>query len=212
MARPRFTQEDFSDLNHMIYRVKLRSLRRMKPQLPTGPIQADDEEVHETNAARIVLSLSLGMIAGASAITGYYLYSVGRVLGLQHLQEYGLCKGLSVFKFALVLWTGGLILFAGLPWWLLHRRRYRKWWSAAMLGFGLTFVLPLGLGLYASLTGGNYSTWESGRATVLGGIRTPYGWQVLFLDALKFGALGAFVGLVIWRIAYRRGVRQGSRA
>jgi|GEM_PF-2285257 len=162
------------------------------------------EGVYQTSPTRAFIGLAFGALLGALIVTGSYLFGLWHVHGMDHFKQYWFSKGFGIFKIALMFWGSGLVLLAAFPWWLLHRWHYRGWRSAAALGFGLTFGLHAVLTGYSSWSMDNYSFWDSGGATVLDGVRNPYGWKVLFLDTLRLSAVSALIGVVIWRIAYRR--------
>src|SRR5262249_45232351 len=85
-----------------------------------------------------------------------------------------------------MVWLFGLILFASVPWWLLHKLGQRDWLTAVLLGIVLTvavwFLVVPGISFQA------------------GTIRA------VAESALRFAAAGAIVGFIVWRVAYRRSV------
>jgi hypothetical protein len=97
---------------------------------------------------------------------------------LSHAGFAGLLAPLAVFVIGTLVWALGILFFASLPWSFLDASGRRRWWHAALLGAGLMLV-PASL-------------------TLTGGVSRA----LLFMA--EASALGALIGLVIWRVAYRR--------
>lgn len=104
-----------------------------------------------------------------------------------------------------------LLLFAGLPWLLLHKAAGRRPWIAIVAGF----VVAFGLGFWVATAPGRpvpdlkSSMWIDNRATMIDGKLTPYGEEVYGTPAgLKMGfacgLCGAVVGFALWRMTYRK--------
>ena len=116
---------------------------------------------------------------------------------------------------AFLIWTFYLgaffAIFAGFPWALLHSAGFRSWWIAPIAGFFVAFVIAF----LWTIQGGQSipeletSAWIQGKATMIDGRLTPYGESLYGPGAatrngVKFGAFGALIALVLWRLAYRR--------
>jgi hypothetical protein len=127
--------------------------------------------------------MTAGAIVGAALITPLGFDSFG---DLQDLE--GLKAALVIFAMLAGLWAVGLVLFASLPWLILHRKGKRSWGSAVALGTVLSFVVTLGLLTQA------LARSDGGPGTIDG--------RLAF--ALVCGLIGAIVGAVVWRTAYRR--------
>ncbi|MEO6339932.1 MAG: hypothetical protein ABIO39_07850 [Caulobacteraceae bacterium] len=155
---------------------------------------------------RAALALAAGAVAGAALVTLAALLGQVVAYGPGYVTANGLNTGSTVFLWALAAWAGGLIVFAALPWWGLHRLGRRGWSSAVLLGAALTFAAYLGLSTAAfGLMSGSQATVAAtgGGPLVVEGRLTPQGWRSAISGALLLSAAGATVGLVIWRVAYR---------
>jgi hypothetical protein len=53
-------------------------------------------------------------------------------------------------------------------------------------------------------SGSTFSAEDAGGPTVINNRLTPHGWRRAARSSLVLAAAGAFVALVVWRIAYRR--------
>lgn len=149
----------------------------------------------------IALLMALGTVSG---------WLANPVLGPQSALE-----AVSAFLFVFALWTLNvgvfLAVFAGIPWAVLHLIGFRSWWIAPLAGFAVAFAVAF----FMTTQGGQSypelrtSTWIQGRATMIDGRITPYG-QSLYgpvaatRNGALFGVVGAVIGFVLWRIAYRR--------
>lgn len=139
--------------------------------------------VYETSLPRVALGLAAGAIVGAAFIMPLGFDDIG---DLQDLP--GLKAALVIFAGLAALWAAGLMLFASLPWLILHRKGKRSWGNAVVLGTMLSFVVTLGLVTQA------FARSDGGPGTIDG--------RLAF--ALLCGLIGAIVGAVVWRTAYRR--------
>lgn len=108
----------------------------------------------------------------------------------------------TVMIIAAIIFAFGLIFVASPAWVYLHSSGRTHPKHALQLGLATCFVVSLGVSLTASLDMGLFAV--DGRALILDGKRTVYGWFVLLKDAVLFANLGGMVALVIWRVAYRR--------
>lgn len=151
----------------------------------------------------------LGVVAGA--VSGAVLVVLWSLVGMTRFDEYWLRHALAIFTYAAVLWAGGLILVATIPWSVLHHFGLRGWPIAIALGAILTFLVVFGFmtngfGTYVAENG--ISAADSGGPTWVNGRLTPHGWVEAFQFAAICSAVGAAVGLVVWRVAYRREVNK----
>ncbi len=158
--------------------------------------------MYTTNLQRAALAILVGTITGAILVA---LWSFWGNTDLQYLREFWHRDALIVFTYAAVVWAVGLIVIAPGPWAMLHRYGVRSWWVAAVLGATLTFVVTLGL-----LTDGfglmplsSISAADSGGPTRVDGRLTWHGWAEASKFVLICSVLGGFVGLAVWRTAYR---------
>jgi len=124
-------------------------------------------------------------------------------------------EAVGAFLFVFGLWTlysgAFFAVFAGIPWAVLHLIGFRSWWIAPVAGFAVAFAIAF----FMTTQGGQSypelqtSTWIQGRATMINGRITPYG-QSLYgpvaatRNGALFGAVGAVIAFILWRIAYRR--------
>jgi hypothetical protein len=138
-----------------------------------------DASEYHTTLARAALALLVGTIVGALLTSGYMVVAE---LGHPVPSFTAAIRGSAeIFPYAVIAWAMGLGLIAPVPWLILHRRKLRSWPVAAGLGAVLAFLVAL-----------------------------P-GPVVLHLPAIAalavasfFGLFGAIVGIVVWRVAYRR--------
>ncbi|MGE5202759.1 MAG: hypothetical protein ACM3O6_11925 [Acidobacteriota bacterium] len=101
----------------------------------------------------------------------------------------------------------GLLALAAPIWWLLHRCGRRSWIDAMALGAVLTFATCAAPSAIRSVwppQSYRYSSSDGGGPEVIDNKLTEHGWHNLLKTAGLFSAAGSIVGLVIWRVAYRR--------
>ena len=160
--------------------------------------------VYETSLWRAALAIAVGIMTGAALVTLFAVLS-----DLEYFREYGheTDAALLVFTYAAVVWGAGLCLAAPLPWAILHRYTKRRWPVAVAFGTLLTFVVALalvtkGFALFSVTEG--FSASDNGGPTWVDGRLTQHGWVEAFNVALICSLAGALVGVVVWRIAYRR--------
>lgn len=166
----------------------------------------------QTTLKRAFLTLGvcvvlLGLVMALGTASGWL---ANPALGPQSVLE-----AIGAFLFVFALWTFNIgvffAVFAGIPWAVLHLIGFRSWWIAPLAGFAVVFAIAF----YMTTQGGHSypelqtSTWIQGRATMIEGRLTPYGESLYgpaaaIRNGVLFGAVGAVVGFVIWRIAYRR--------
>lgn len=161
---------------------------------------------YETTIPRVIVSIVAGAGLGATIICGEYLWGLYENLGASHFMQYGLSKGLGVFGVAFVIWGVGISLFGGPLWFWLHRIGLRQLWIAVVAGgiapFCVLFVWSTRM--LTGRTSGKFSYFASGGQQWDSGVLTPFGWQIALQDALIFGLYGCFIGVLVWRVAYRK--------
>lgn len=99
-----------------------------------------------------------------------------------------------------------VIEIGGPAWWLMHRLGRRGWADALALGAGLTFVLSLGIaasGGYLPTYLMTYSGYQALRDPAAHMVSGRLSWLWTIEAAALMAAIGAVVGLTVWRIAYR---------
>ena len=172
-------------------RLRAQDLQRLAAVRPPPPPRA--RPLYRIKGARVGPALALGaMTGGASlALAGVVLAVVG-VMGPDRQADFVGWQGLGRLFSWFVL--GSLIYGLGLavvtPLWLaLHLARARQWWVALILGAGLSVAAA-----------------RPGAAHIPplhpGSTQNGLGVQIGVL--MVMAAIGALVGLVIWRVAYRR--------
>ena len=122
---------------------------------------------HETTIWRVGAALLIGALVGGNLSMGLLIAGFGPPAPGETLQ---------IWLVIQAYWAGGILIFALIPFVLLHFSNLRHWSAMTALG-GLTMV---SLGLYALKGVG-----QGGGLFALAGI-------------------GACVGWVIWRVAYKR--------
>jgi hypothetical protein len=159
--------------------------------------------MYTTNLPRAALAIVVGTFVGAILVA---LWSFWGNSDLQYLREYWQRDALIVFSYAAFVWATGLIIVAPWPWAILHCNGRRSWWIAIALGAILTFVVALGLithGFNLFVVADGFSASDNAGPTWIDGRLTRHGWVEACQFALICSALGGFVGLAMWRTAYR---------
>lgn len=110
----------------------------------------------------------------------------------------------TVMAIAATFFAFGLIFIASPAWVFLHSSGRTHPKHAILLGLTTCLVVSLGFSLSAPQDIGTFAI--DGRALILDGRRTLYGWFIILKDAILFANLGGMVALVIWRVAYRRAI------
>lgn len=168
---------------------------------------------YETTGAWVALSIAAGAVLGAAIIYGEYLWGAYASLGSEHFFKYGFMHGSGVFMTALIGWTIGICVFGGPVWIILHGAGWRQPWVvgsvAAIIPFIVTFALNTRL--FAGQTTGKETYFARGGLIWEDGVLTAFGWWNAFQGALFFALYGFLVGLLIWRVAYRRSADTQSR-
>lgn len=161
--------------------------------------------MYVTTLSRAALAIAVGAAVGALIVVA--------VLVALPAYRYGddlVARGqLSFIAFvavaAFAVWAIGLTVIAIPCWRILHRRGWRDWRAAIVLGFVLTFVTYLALSTGFGLGfGSGYSAGDGGGMTVVNGRLTAHGWSRALAAAALQGAIGMVVGWMVWRVAYRR--------
>jgi hypothetical protein len=109
------------------------------------------------------------------------------------------------FGVAWLFFAGGLTI-VGVPlWWAFHRMGWRSARAALALGFVATFSVSVVTNTVRlpDPEGAQTSFGDSGGMVVEEGHITSYGWYRVLWDSTEFALLGAVVGAVIWRLAYK---------
>jgi hypothetical protein len=57
---------------------------------------------------------------------------------------------------------------------------------------------------------GDFSYYAHGGQIWENGMLTEFGWKITLQNTLLYAIAGLFIGLVIWRIAYRRSIPGGQ--
>jgi hypothetical protein len=141
---------------------------------------------YQSTPRRIGVALLVGSLAGGLSLAGlHYAFGVASALrGFLIDVEYG-AVGSAV-----------MLALASPAWAFLHRRNYRTWYVAVLLGTGTTLAV-----------------WLLACGVIVGGtvVATRGAWwpdRSDISDALirlsLFVAVGGTIGLVVWRTAYRR--------
>jgi hypothetical protein len=158
--------------------------------------------IYATSLPRAGLGLVVGALAGAALVAFWGLWG----LSLSDLREHGLRTWFFAFSSAVFVWAVGLFVVAPLPWLVLHRMNVRSWLGAAALGAVLTFVAVVAITTYGFGLGspGTFSAGDSGGPTWIDGRLTAHGWAEIGKFALACSVIGALVGLIVARVAYRR--------
>jgi hypothetical protein len=108
-------------------------------------------------------------------------------------------------RLTFVHWLVGLLVTGGPVWALLHARGSRNWPEAAIAGAALTFVVSLAyLVWYGFAVAPPTEILGDPSAPVAPYWRTATYWTDALQSLLELTAFGAVVGLVVWRVAYRR--------
>ncbi len=161
-------------------------------------------DLRQVSIRSAVAGLFAGSVAGAVLVSSFAI--VEGVVSSEFKIAPDLAMGIGIAVYACFVWAAGLFLLAPLPWYLLHRSGYRGFLPAMIFGFLAPSVI-----VAAALTHGfglipqePFSVADNGGATWIDGKQTLHGWTEAFEAALLCGLCGGIVGLIVWRIAYRR--------
>lgn len=123
--------------------------------------------VYKTSFGRAILAMLCGALVGGNLSMGLLMAGFGPPAQSEFLQ---------IWLIMQVYWLGGIVLFALIPFVLLHISNLRNWYGLTSVGV-LTMV---SLSFYA------FKGIEAGSGMVF------------------LAIIGGVVGWVIWRVAYRR--------
>ncbi len=147
----------------------------------------------ETSPLRVVLGLLSGAIVGGAVFwAGALIVDPGPIAQSMELAQF-----LSLSVATGVIWLAGLLVLACPFWLILHRLKNRGPLSAIALGAGLSFLFFFGA--VTNWFGLNAPGVPIGAASLL-----SMDWRRGLEAAGWMTPLGALVGLVVWRVAYRR--------
>lgn len=163
------------------------------------------QPLYSTTLARAALALLIGaVVAGPISI----LVVLAPAIALDYDGQNLLAQFMFASVAAMIVYALGLVILAAPCWILLHQRGHRSWRAAAALGGVLGFIVTLLL--YVSPTfpirpeGSSISTGGSGGMLIDNNVVTAHGWTMFLSYSLIYALVCATVGLLIWRIAYRR--------
>ncbi len=147
----------------------------------------------ETSPLRVALGLLSGAVVGAAVFwVGAMTVDHSPITQSLHLTTF-----LSLTAVTGVIWLAGLLVLACPIWFILHRLRARGPLAATTLGSVLSFLFFFGA--MTNWFGLNAPGSPIGAAT----LRDLDWWRGLEA-AGWMTPLGALVGLVVWRVAYKR--------
>lgn len=153
---------------------------------------------HRLSQRRVPLAIVVGVFMGAALVSGF--------LSLPVLISVPLDEAIWLFCLAFVVagfcWLAGLAFIAVPCWIALHRMRRRGPKDAAVLGAALTFCVSIVLSLFMSE--GTQLSIVDGRASIIDGERTLYGWRSLIQGAALLSIAGVAVAVAVWWISYPR--------
>jgi hypothetical protein len=116
------------------------------------------------------------------------------------------CDSVTRFLISFVILLIGLA-FCGAPVWLvLHATGRRRWQNAVVAGALVPFIVSLAFTtrFFTGRASGQWSYYGNGGDHWIDGKITMFGITMALQSAAQLAAIGALVGLVIWRVAYRR--------
>jgi hypothetical protein len=145
----------------------------------------------------IIPALLAGVVVGAMMVTAWR----GAGLLMEGMPAAWLFITM-IFFVSLAFWATGVVLMGAPVWAVLHYMNLRSPVYAVGAG-GASALLAL-VGLSLVMSSGVADQYDRGRYVIQNGVRTADGWLSLLTDALLMGVAGGVVGMVIWRIAYRR--------
>ena len=165
----------------------------------------------ETRFSRVILAVFVGATVGASLDAASYLFHVYDWRSSEHFAEFAVSRLQIAFVYSYFGLLVGISLF-GLPvWTVLHKTGRRRWQHAAITGALVPFVIYLALAtrLFTGRASGHWSYFGEGGDQWIDGEMTRFGLMIAIKSASQIAFLGVFIGLVIWRVAYRRVEGQG---
>lgn len=145
----------------------------------------------------VLPALITGALFGATVVT---LWTMAQSI-LSGSTPSGFLSG-ATFVVALILWSFGLATVGAGLWAASEAAGRRTPLRAVLLGMIATFTVTVLL--QTALSSVAVTSILDGRALILEGRRTLYGWWMVFREGWLMSLLGGAVGGLIWRIAYRR--------
>jgi len=122
---------------------------------------------HNTTIGRAVLAMLVGALVGGNLSMGLLIAEHGAPDPSQTIQ---------IWLIMQAYWLGGILIFAAIPFVLMHISNLRQWYGMTFIG-----VITMVMLSYYAFTG----VGQGSSLLILAGI-------------------GGIVGWVIWRVAYRR--------
>jgi len=122
---------------------------------------------YSTTIGRAALALLVGALVGGNLSMALMIMGFGPPAPGEATQ---------IWLIMQVYWMGGIIIFALIPFVLLHISNLRQWY--AMTGIGMLTMVSLSLYAFKGISSGE--------------------------NLVMLAAMGGMVGWVIWRVAYRR--------
>lgn len=127
---------------------------------------------HNTTTGRAIMAMLVGAVVGGNLSMGLLI------------AEHGAPEPGQTFQIWLIMqayWLGGILIFAAIPFVLMHISNLRQW-------YGMTFI---GVITMVMLSYSAFKGVEQGSASLI------------------LAGIGGIVGWVIWRVAYRRALLEG---
>lgn len=160
---------------------------------------------YETTGLRVIGAMAAGPALGAAIISVDYLWGLYSGLGVEHFQEFGLSKGSGVFVAAYIFWAIGISVVGGPLWLILHDAGWRQPWIAGLGGALAPFCVAFALSTNMFTGSEPGTTYFVGGGLIWDhGVLTAFGWRSALNGAVLYALYGFAVGLLIWRIAYRK--------
>ncbi|MDZ4313005.1 MAG: hypothetical protein U1A24_20860 [Cypionkella sp.] len=150
--------------------------------------------LYDTTNHRVFIALNVAAAIGAGLVT--YIWA-----GRADLYEMSL-----FYFFAYLIWFFAILFLGGPIWFAMHKFGLRHWLHASLAGGVVTGTTWIALmtnlftGYSSSLVSASNSkgqTWKDHQLTALG-------WSDALRTSLWISLLGVILGLIIWRVAYRR--------
>jgi len=128
---------------------------------------------HDTTTGRAILAMLVGALVGGNLSMGLLIAGFGAPEPGQTFQIWLIMQG---------YWLGGILIFAAIPFVLMHISNLRQWYGMTFIG-----VVSMVMLSYYAFTGTGAST-GNGPGSI----------------SIMLAGIGGLVGWVIWRVAYRR--------
>ena len=115
---------------------------------------------------------------------------------------------LTIAVYVFAFFAGGLLIVGSPLWWFLHVFGRRNWFDALGLGTALCATGFVFMAMWnpdwQALSLISFLTEEFGGITAGNDGLTRDGWAALIRGTIGIAIAGAFAGLVMWKIAYKR--------